>query len=756
MKGKIVRRLAAAGLSAVVAASAAAPVFAADKSYKISAISDMNITLPDNITVIDRDAPDSAEYFKLFGVDYNTVMSQMNSNNVYLQGMDNTASLTVTVSMSRSADSQEIENYNLLSSEQLGELGRNFLGQPEYTACRVDDAGKAVTWLNFDTSIGGVKAYLANTVYDGMSINVTVQRSGADATEEDYTLFTTAVSSVHFGNQGFLQKYWMCFAIAAAALMVILVLMILIIRTVRSIKSKKKLEKENDKILEELSGKYSRRNAGKPVQETGDNPAATKVIPVQNKKSRAAEPAPQPLREEAQTPGDAREYDPDEPRSKFTDAQLAEILGEEFATDEPAEYAAQPVSAPEAVQVYEEIAGEEAQAVQESIDDVPQPEPEQEPVTEAVPTDVEDDEDDEDDFFAGATFTDGVEEDIYEPEAFGDEVPDEAEEPVKTAEPDAPGDVETEESEEAEEVEEVEAAEEIEEAAQTIEAARPARVEPEPVDEPVEEAEEEPEEPGEPVEEEAEEEEEEEEETEEAEQTRPSDDGEPDELEEYMNDEVLVRENAKSNKFKDSSDFFDEAPRKSMGVLNSRDIADAEEYDVIGEEEKRAEAVKRDAPAKKKTKKKKGGGFKKFAAGFFGGLKYFFVHCGYFIINVSRAIKRRHKMKKRKKAEEERRRRARERAAKQRAMAAQRERQQRENGGLVQVHSRDDRRPPSSAQRRPSGSQQRRPSGSTQRRPSGSQQRRPSGSPQKRRPSGSPQKRRPSGSQQKRRPPERR
>ena len=96
MKGKIVRRLAAAGLSAVVAASAAAPVFAADKSYKISAISDMNITLPDNITVIDRDAPDSAEYFKLFGVDYNTVMSQMNSNNVYLQGMDNTASLTVT------------------------------------------------------------------------------------------------------------------------------------------------------------------------------------------------------------------------------------------------------------------------------------------------------------------------------------------------------------------------------------------------------------------------------------------------------------------------------------------------------------------------------------------------------------------------------------------------------------------------------------------------------------------------------------
>ena len=97
MRGKIVRKLAAAGLSAVVAVSASVPVFAADKSYSISEIGDMNISLPEDITVIDRNAPDSAEYFKLFGLDYNTVMSQMDSNNVYLQGMDSTASLTVTL-----------------------------------------------------------------------------------------------------------------------------------------------------------------------------------------------------------------------------------------------------------------------------------------------------------------------------------------------------------------------------------------------------------------------------------------------------------------------------------------------------------------------------------------------------------------------------------------------------------------------------------------------------------------------------------
>ena len=703
MRGKIVRKLAAAGLSAVVAVSASVPVFAADKSYSISEIGDMNISLPEDITVIDRNAPDSAEYFKLFGLDYNTVMSQMDSNNVYLQGMDSTASLTVTVSMTESADSQELENYNLLSSEQLGDIARNFLSQPEYTACRIDEAGKPVTWLSFDTNVGGVKAYLANTVYDGRSINLTVQRAG-------------------------LQKYWLCLAIAAAALIVLLVLLILIIKTVRSLSTQKKQQKENDKILEELSGKYSRRTAGKPSDD--DNPAATKVIPVQNKTAppEPEEAAPEEVQpvpdEQQQTPPEvvAEDYDDydDEPRSKFTDEQLAEMLGEEFATDEP--YVILPTEP-------EPVPGEEPEVVKEYV---------RQPKQAAQPEEAEPE---EDDFFAGANFTDGEAEPDEEPEA--EPEVEAAAEPEPEAEP-------------------------VEEAAEVIEADRPELIE-QPESEPVPEEEPEAETEPEPIAEEVLEQAFEEA----AENAKPltnaepepagefydeddgddDDDGEPeaepDELEEYMNDEVLVREDAKSNKFRDSSDFFEEAPRKSMGVLSSRDIQDAEEYDVIGEEEKRAEKVKRDEPAPKKKKKKKSGGFKGFALGFLAGAKYFFVHCGYFITNVYRLIKRKHKIRKRKKAEEERRRRARERAAQQRARAAQRERQQRENGGLVQVHSRDDRRPPSGQQRRPSGSPQRRPSGSAQRRPSGSQQRRPQ---QKRRPAGS-QQRRP---QQKRRPPERR
>ena len=185
---------------------------------------------------------------------------------------------------------------------------------------------------------------------------------------------------------------------------------------------------------------------------------------------------------------------------------------------------------------------------------------------------------------------------------------------------------------------------------------------------------------------------------------------EEDEDEQYNNDEVLVRAEAKRTKFADSNDFFDEAPKRVMGVISSKDIQNAEEYDVIGEMERRADEFEKEPP-------KKGEKFKGVVKSIAGGIKSFFVHCGYFITNVRREIKRKKALKKRQQYEEDRKRRARERA--------ERQRRQAENGGLVQVHKRTDRKPP---QRRPS-SGQRRPS--SRRRPSSSQNRR--GNPPRRR-----------------------
>ena len=149
--------------------------------------------------------------------------------------------------------------------------------------------------------------------------------------------------------------------------------------------------------------------------------------------------------------------------------------------------------------------------------------------------------------------------------------------------------------------------------------------------------------------------------------------------------------------FEDSDDFFEEKPQRIMGVISSREIEEAEDYDVIGEEEQRAETVKRQAPspevnadeADEDEAAAKAGS--ELLAKIGAALKQFFIHLGYFFTNLRRAVKRRHAIKKRKRAEEERRLREEERRRQERIRRAERERQ-RDANGLVQVHRRDERR----------------------------------------------------------------
>ena len=644
MSGKITHRLAAAGICALVAAGSCTTAAAFGHSYYLPEVSSMNITVPGDLITITRDASEGDSYFTTFHQDYAATMQDLQTNNIYLQGMDSDASLTVTVTMIETADSRNVGDYNQLSSEQLSEIAKNFLKDPAYTACRVDKSGKEVNWLQFDTAINGAKGLLANTVVEGRSINVSMNRNGSDVTEEDGKAFNSMISGVAFGERNFFDRYGMMILVAIAAILVVAVIAMIIIRIVRSRGSEKPtIHDENEKILEELAGKYARKPIV-PVEET----------------------------EQAQSP--AEEPQPDETPEPESVNEEAESVEEETYEEE----------APAQTQEGELLGAEDIEDF--IFDDAGVlPAEEEAPIeNEAAP--AEDAEND--DFFAGSELTSGEAYEAIETET-----------PVKVVEEVPVEEVPVEETP-------------VEE----------APVEEAPVDEePVEE---------EPTEEEPTEEEPAEEES------------EPDEFEEYMNDEVLVRQNVKSNKFKNSSDFFDEAPRKSVGVISSRDLEEAEEYDVIGEEEKRAEEVKREEPKKKAKKKKDGSSVKAFFLGFLMGCKSFFTHCGYFITNVSRAIKRSHAKKKRKKAEEERRRRARERAAQQRAQSRNREQQrekQRTSGGLVQVRSRGDRRPQSGTQRRPQGSTQRRPQSSTQRRPQSGTQRRPASGrpPQKRRPSSS-------------------
>ena len=576
---------------------------AASQRYTINEIDDMVINLPDDMTAITRSSQNTDRYFSVFGLDYDTTMQNFKNGDIYLQGMDSMSSLTVTVTMTKNDDSNNIGNYNLLEADKLSQVSSNFLSQSEYTSCTPDTSGKIV-WLNFDTNVTSnglsIRAYQANTVYDGMSVSITLQRNSGNVTPEDYAAFTEIVSSVVFLRESSINSL-IPYIIIGASIAVILLMIILIIIVKHAKKRRKK--NRNDKILEELAGKYTSKRRNKSAQENS-------------------------------------EY------SVYEDEKFEENKD-----------------------VYSEI---------ENVDEYT----------------IDKTEIDSDDFFKGVEQSDNGDVKIYkssERKIDDSEIEDilnfrkmydkkaaaEAEEGI--AEVVYSNSNHADNEEKTESVSETE----IENTEVTVENTESETAEEAPSEEVKEK-------------------------TDMVAELEDSLFGEADENDEedYNNDEELVRQEAKRVKFKDSDDFFEEAPKKTMGVISSKELRDAEDFDVISEVEERVKEVE-------KPSQNAGKSFVEAVKKVGGAIKSFGVHCGYFCTNVSRMIKRKHAMKKRQKAEAERRERARQRAERQRA-----QRREMENGGLVQVHSRSERRP--SQSRRPV--QQRRPS-SQQRRPSNSQNR---------------------------------
>ena len=685
----ILKKAAATVLCAAVAIGSGVTAFAAEKTYTIPELNNMSITLPEDMTAATRQSSQNDTYFSLFGADYTNTMTYFQSRDIYLQGKNNTASLVLTVTMTETEESKGLNNLNLLTGERLGEIARNFLTNPDYSACTVDQPGKTVTWLTFDVYSNGNNAFQANTISDGKSIIITMTREGASVTEADYQSFVNIINSVKFGQFAFFEQYKLYIIIGACALVLLILLIVIICIARRAGKRKKqtKTKSENERILEELAGEYSRgrgRTEHEPVRE--EEPAQYVAVP--------SEPEP-------------------ETTGKYTDSQIDAMLGGEgsgdFTVALPEETEEEQATDDEQVTVYNRPVPQEPKPVPIAVvteqtpreQDVTAEETQSQPIPEesAPAADTTDDED----FFAGVTFAEAASE-LAEEEAAQEEPEAISAQPVEEA---VTEEVTAEEAEEepisedepTDETAEEPAQEAVEETAE------------EPAKEAVEETAEDPEQ--ETAEESAPEEAPTEEKASEDEDDSEAD--EPDELEEYMNDEDLVREKAKEARFRNSNDFFDEAPRKTVGVISSRDIDEAEEYDVIGEVERRATEVEREAP----KPKKKGNGFVGVLKKIGAGIGSFFTHCGYFITNLKREIKRSRAKKKRKKAEEERRRRARERAAQQRA-----QQRQRGDNGLVQVRSRGER-PSQPAKRRPSQPAKRKPSQTAKRRPPQSGTRRP-------------------------------
>lgn len=645
MSIKCIRRLTAAGLCVLMCAASFLTVFADSEPITIAECDNLQLTLPDNMSAVTRSSDSSDMYFSRHNLTYQEVQEMFSKTDTYMQAMDNDNVITLTLTYSDT----DINDFNKFSNAELAEVAHNFITESgtdvKYKNSTQDEAGKDMVWLYFETSVHDntantdKKQYQATTVYNGKNITLTILRNEGDAEASDYSTLESVAKTVKFpAKEKPADKKMLMLIVIGAGAAIIIILLIIIIVTVKKSK-RRKAKARNDKILEELADKYQSRpnkaqssakqEIAEPKQEYTEN---DEYQDIEKEKSVPSES----IQSFSKSYDEA--YDDDMPKRKYSDEDIARLLGDleddenfidtlpetEADSDGDAEVRDSVIQKNDVISEFFEVEEDASiNAAEEAVSAYTEP-------VEEAPAQTE--------------------EEIDETPSEGapDTSDNETEEPADSGEPDVEQEEPVEESPDEEQTE-------IPEETQSD-------IEQEEI----------------PVDEEADAEEESEENISDDEKAETEDDSAEnadEEFDELLSDEVLVREESRQERFKNSNDFFEEAPRRIFGVISSKQIADAEEYDVIGEEEQRAVEIEKEQP---KAKERKSVG---------ASVKSFFTHCGYFATNVKREIKRKRARSKRKKAEEERRRRQMERRQQQRAVKERR----RDSNGLVQVRSRDDR-----------------------------------------------------------------
>lgn len=595
---KYIRQSTAIIIAVVVTLCAGIVCGAAGASYTISELDEMNITLPETMSAITRNSERTDRYFSVFGLDYESVMQNFKSGNIYLQGMNTDSSLSVTVTMTKSEESEGITNYNLLSKEKLGEVQTNFLSQPEYISCTPDESkDKQAVWLLFNTNVNSngknYEMYQAHTIFDGMSINITLQRNTGNVGASDFAIFSNIVSSVSFEKKA-QYNYLMPIIFVGAGVIVLILIIIMILAIKRS--GKKRKSKKNDRILSELADKYGTKKNLKNKKSEKSKSAKPEYFTDKNTKisklnTGTAESDKKPLVDISAANAEA------ESSSYIDTAMFEENLEQQFKDDylgdsNPAENKIYDKNKPVGIVSDAEI--DEIISTAHSFETNP------DKVVYSEALDVS-----KSRFEKIIPFS-------TEENSADDAKSEDTEQPVENA------------------IDKNDVEEELD----------------------------------------------------------LTEDGLTED-EEFINDEELVREQVRKVKFTDSDDFFEEAPLDIAGILSNKELNEAEDFDVISEIEKKATKVESETDEVEDVDQ--GISIAERMQKISEGVKYFFVHCGYFCQNVHRLIKRKKSIAKRKKLEEERRQLARRRAEGQR-----KQRIAAENGSLVQVHSRTDKRPPQS------------------------------------------------------------
>ncbi len=232
---KVFRISLSAIICSIIMCASVFSAFSADKTYEVKDIG-MTISLPEDMLTVIRDSKKTDPYFGIFKLDYSETMEDFTEGNIYLQSKKPDSSLTLTVTMTESEESQNINNYNNLSETELNKIKSSYSDDKTYKSCATAKYnGNTYIYLTISTKSGKktVQAQQANTIVGGKYYSITLQPAkGKKLTEDNKNLMEDILSSLTITESNFFNdnKEIIIFSgivlLAAIAITVLFVLLI--------------------------------------------------------------------------------------------------------------------------------------------------------------------------------------------------------------------------------------------------------------------------------------------------------------------------------------------------------------------------------------------------------------------------------------------------------------------------------------------------------------------------------------------------
>jgi len=209
------------------------PAFAvAPKTYELKNIG-LTLDVPSNMQTITRNTPKDDKTFSKLGLEYKATMENFKSGDIYLQSFNTKQMFLLTVTMTATKESKDVENYNNLTLEEMTQVKKGFTENSAYTSAQeIEINGYKYLKLMMQTQTDGkiVQTQQYNTVVNGNNYVIMLQAAnGKKLTNSQKKLLLEVINTTTIEKPAFFYVHGKTLIITFSVVLGIALIVFLII-----------------------------------------------------------------------------------------------------------------------------------------------------------------------------------------------------------------------------------------------------------------------------------------------------------------------------------------------------------------------------------------------------------------------------------------------------------------------------------------------------------------------------------------------